>query len=82
MIALRTRTTDGTAALSGFVQSTGYLMSAVGPLGTALLYDITGSWTLPLYVLMGLTLPMLWTGLHFARPRILEDELASSGRSR
>jgi len=82
MIALRTRTTEGTAALSGFVQSTGYLMSAVGPLGTALLHDITGSWTLPLWGLMALTLPMLWTGVHFARPRSLEDELAASGRSR
>lgn len=76
MLALRTRTADGTAALSGFVQSTGYLLAAIGPLGTGLLHDISGAWTLPIGVLMVLTAPMLWTGLRFARPRTLEDELA------
>ena len=75
MMALRTRTTEGTAALSGFVQSTGYLLAAVGPLGTGLLHEASGGWTVPLVVLMALTLPMMWTGLHFARPRMLEDEL-------
>ena len=83
MLALRTRTADGTAALSGFVQSTGYLMAAVGPLGTGLLHDATGDWTVPLVVLIALTVPMLWSGLRFARPRMLEDELglpANRGR--
>jgi len=78
MLALRTRTAEGTAALSGFVQSTGYLMSAIGPLGTGLLYEASGDWKLPLAVLMSLTVPMLWSGLRFARPRVLEDELAGS----
>jgi CP family cyanate transporter-like MFS transporter len=75
MLALRTRSADGTAALSSFVQSTGYLLAAVGPLGAGLLHDATGGWTLPLAVLMVLMVPMLWTGLLFARPRVLEDEL-------
>jgi len=75
MLALRTRTAEGTAALSGFVQSIGYLLAAVGPLGTGLLHDATGSWTLPVAVLLALTVPMLVTGLRFARPRLLEDEL-------
>ena len=79
MIALRTRTMDGTAALSSFVQSVGYLIGAVGPLGTGLLFDLTGGWTAPLLVLTVLTVPMLWTGLMFARPRLLEDDLARSG---
>ncbi len=79
MIALRTRTVDGTAALSSFVQSVGYLLGAVGPLGTGVLFDLSGGWTAPLVVLMVLTVPMLWTGLLFARPRLLEDELAPSG---
>ncbi len=75
MLALRARTMDGTAALSGFVQSTGYLLAAVGPLGTGLLYDATGDWTVPIALLIALTAPMLVTGLRFARPRVLEDEL-------
>ena len=80
MLALRTRTADGTAALSGFVQSTGYLMAAVGPLGTGLLHDATEGWTVPLAVLLALTVPMLWSGLQFARPRLLEDELGLPSR--
>ncbi|CAN5903970.1 CynX/NimT family MFS transporter [soil metagenome] len=79
MLALRTRTTEGTAALSGFVQSVGYLLSVVGPLGTGLLHDATAGWTLPLVVLLSLTVPMLVTGVLIARPRVLEDELAMTG---
>lgn len=76
MIALRARTTEGTAALSGFVQSTGYLLSFVGPFGAALLRDSAGSWTPGLLLLLALTIPMLVCGLRFARPRMLEDELS------
>lgn len=76
MLALRARTTDGTAALSGFVQSLGYLLSVVGPFGAALLNDASGSWTPALLLLLALTVPMLVCGLRFARPRLLEDELA------
>ena len=39
LIGLRARTAAGTAALSGFTQSTGYLISAVGPFGVGLLHD-------------------------------------------
>ncbi len=80
MLGLRTRTPEGTAALSGFVQSVGYLLSAIGPLGTGLLHDATGSWTLPLLVLLALTAPMLVTGLWIARAGVLEDELAGASR--
>jgi len=78
MLGLRTRTTEGTAALSGFVQSVGYLVAAVGPLGTGLLYEASGGWTVPLLVLLALTVPMLVSGLRIARPRLLEDELAAA----
>ena len=33
LIGLRARTSEGTAALSGFTQSVGYLISAIGPFG-------------------------------------------------
>ncbi len=75
MLVLRTRTLEGTAALSSFVQSIGYLLSAIGPLGTGLLREATGGWTVPIAVLLALTAPMLWTGLRIARAGQLEDEL-------
>jgi MFS transporter, CP family, cyanate transporter len=75
MIGMRARTQDGTAVLSGFVQSVGYVLAAAGPLGTGLLFDLTGGWTAPLTVLAALTVPLVLVGLTFARPRYVEDEL-------
>lgn len=75
MIGLRAHSQDGTAVLSGFVQSVGYVIAAAGPLGTGLLFDLTGGWTTPLAVLTVLTVPLVFFGLTFARPRYIEDEL-------
>jgi len=75
MIGLRAHTEDGTALLSGFVQSGGYVIAAIGPLGAGLLFDLTGQWTLPLAVLAALAVPLVLVGLTFARPRYVEDEL-------
>ena len=36
LIGLRARTSEGTAALSGFTQSVGYLIAAIGPFGMGL----------------------------------------------
>ena len=48
LIGLRSRTPEGTAALSGFTQSMGYLLAAIGPFGVGVLHDATGGWTVPL----------------------------------
>ncbi len=75
LIGLRARTPAGTAALSGFTQSVGYLIAAVGPFGVGLLYGLTGGWTVPLSALIVLTVPQLVAGLAVARPSYLEDQL-------
>ena len=75
LIGLRARTGEGTAALSGFTQSVGYLLSAVGPLAVGYLYDRTGGWTVPLWVLLALVVPQLVAGLAVARPTYIEDHL-------
>lgn len=75
MIGLRSRTPAGTAALSGFTQSVGYLLAAVGPFSVGVLYDATGGWTWPLGLLLALTVPQLLLGLYVARPVYIEDEL-------
>jgi CP family cyanate transporter-like MFS transporter len=73
MIGLRARTSEGTAGLSGFTQSVGYLMSAIGPFGMGLLYGLTGGWTVPLFVLIGLCVAQLFAGMAVARPSYIED---------
>jgi len=75
LIGLRSRTPGGTAALSGFTQSVGYLIAALGPFGVGVLYDVTGSWTPPLLVLSALAVPQIALGILASRPRFVEDEL-------
>lgn len=76
LIGLRTRTSEGTAALSGFTQSTGYLLAALGPFGVGTLYEASGGWTVPLAVLLALSLPLLALGLYIGKPAALEDQLS------
>jgi len=75
LIGLRAHTPDGTAALSGFTQSLGYLVAAIGPFAIGLVYDATGGWTAPLWLLMVLVLPLLAVGAYAGRPAYLEDQL-------
>jgi CP family cyanate transporter-like MFS transporter len=75
LIGLRSRSSGGTAALSGFTQSAGYLISVIGPFGVGVLHDLSGGWTVPLLVMIAFCLPQLLVGLAVARPAYLEDEL-------
>jgi len=78
LLGLRARTTAGTAALSGFAQSTGYLIAIAGPLSVGLLYHLTGGFVVPL-VALGIAMVMqAIAGLRAARPGVLEDEGVSS----
>lgn len=78
MIGLRAATPAGTAALSGFAQSVGYLIAATGPFLMGLLHSVTGGWTMPLWMLLLLTVPQLLIGLYAARPVVIEDELRAA----
>ena len=75
MIGRRARTPDGTAALSGFAQSIGYVIAGIGPLSAGLLHDATGTWTVPVVVLLVAALPIGVFGALVNRDRFLEDEL-------
>jgi CP family cyanate transporter-like MFS transporter len=54
MISRSGTNTAETTALSTLAQSTGYLLATAGPFGTGLLYGASGSWTLPLALLLGI----------------------------
>jgi MFS transporter, CP family, cyanate transporter len=75
LIGLRSHTADGTAALSGFTQSLGYLMAAAGPFLVGTLYEATGGWTTPLWLLLALVVPLMAAGAYVGRPAYLEDQL-------
>ncbi|MET0840439.1 MAG: MFS transporter [Marmoricola sp.] len=75
LIGLRAHSSAGTAALSGFTQSTGYLIAGIGPFAVGLLHDESGGWTVPLIVLLALVVPQVFVGLAVSRPAYIEDEL-------
>lgn len=75
LIGLRARTPAGTAALSGFAQSVGYLLAGVGPFTVGLLHEATGGWSAPLWLLIALVLPMALLAAYVGRPLVLEDQL-------
>ena len=83
LIGLRARTPAGTAALSGFAQSTGYLIAGTGPFGIGLLHDVSGGWTVPLVALLIVTVPQFLLGLAGLAPGVRRGRArrAPSGRS-
>ncbi|MDA8439867.1 MAG: MFS transporter [Propionibacterium sp.] len=75
MFGLRARTSAGTSALSGFTQSVGYLLAALGPFGMGVLHELTHSWTIPLIALLVMFAPMSVLGTMAMRADTIEDEL-------
>ena len=62
---------DAAASLSAFSQSVGYLVASVGPLMVGLLHSATGSWNIPVALLLALCAAELATGVLAGRPLVL-----------
>ncbi|EAR25142.1 ABC transporter, permease protein [marine actinobacterium PHSC20C1] len=75
LINLRTRSHEASAALSGFVQSVGYTVGALGPFAVALVRELSGGWVAPLMFLLAASLLAIISALWLTRPRFVEDEL-------
>lgn len=78
MIVLRADDDDTAARLSSMAQSVGYLLAALGPPILGVLYAVSGGWTLPLLVLLGLVLLELAVGLPAARDRVVATSTPAS----
>ncbi|MBC7724699.1 MAG: MFS transporter [Burkholderiaceae bacterium] len=76
LINLRSRTTAGSVAVSGFVQGIGYTIGATGPLLIGVLHAATGGWTVPLLVLIATVLACVVPALMIGRHTYIEDEIA------
>lgn len=74
LLGLRARTHEGSVALSGFVQSIGYAIVALFPVGIGLLHGATGSWTGPLLVMAGVVAAAIPAGIVVAKRATIEDE--------
>jgi MFS transporter, CP family, cyanate transporter len=71
LFGLRTRDHHQAAALSGMAQSVGYALAAAGPILLGALHDATGSWTAPLFVLLGVLVVQAVAGVQAGRARLL-----------
>lgn len=75
LITARTREPAVTARVSGFIQPAGYLMAGAGPLLIGLIHGWTGSWTVPLLLLLASSFPLVVFGRRVANGGYVDDEL-------
>lgn len=75
LLSSRSRTSQGTAALSGFTQSTGFLLAAPIPAVSRLLQVATGSWTAPILAWAVLLIVVVVMAAAAMRGGHVEDEL-------
>lgn len=68
-IALRARTSEDTATLSGMAQGLGYLLAAAGPFAFGVLRDATGGWTASFVLLLVVVIGQMVFGWLAGRPR-------------
>lgn len=79
LFSLRVSTTAQSVALSGMAQSVGYLMAALLPIAIGFIHDVTRSWTLPLLVMIALSVLQLVVGYLAGRPLKVRVMAADSG---
>lgn len=65
--SLRAADPRSSASLAGMGQSIGYLFAALGPVAVGALHDVTGGWTAPLAVLVGVAAVHTVIGLRAGR---------------
>ena len=76
LITGRTHDVSITARTSAFVQSSGYVLAAIGPLAVGGLLGLSGGWSVPLVFMIGVSALMGVTGFLAASPGTVDQELA------
>lgn len=71
--SIRARTSDGSISLSGFGQSVGYLIAAIGPFLIGYLHDATESWDSGIIALIVMSVLFFIFGYPAAKNKVVED---------
>ncbi|MGJ9457913.1 CynX/NimT family MFS transporter [Oceanobacillus sp. CF4.6] len=66
-LGMRAKTPKQAAELSGMAQSIGYLLAAIGPIIIGYLYDLTNAWTVPLIMIMFVSILVFLFGMGAGR---------------
>lgn len=75
LINLRTKSTEASMQLSGFVQVVAYSIAIIGPFGVGLLHEWTGSWNAVLIFMIICVLPLIFIAPILGRGKFVEDEV-------
>lgn len=62
-ISLRSPNPGRASELSGMSQSAGYLLAALGPVVTGLIFDLQSSWTMPILIFVALIVFLAFCGM-------------------
>lgn len=76
LVTIRSRSEEGSTALSAFMQGVGYLLGSLGPLVTGYLFSVTGSWRAPLGFIALLGVGVALCGVVACRREQIEDSHA------
>lgn len=77
LFTMRTESIYTSAELSGFAQSTGYLLAAIGPITFGWLHDVTNSWNMTIFAFMLCVAVFLVSGLYASRNKTIEQSFDS-----
>lgn len=75
LINLRSASPASTVALSGFVQTVGYLLGATGPFVVGALHNLSGGWSVPLVFLLSVVVLVVPAAGILARNRTVDSEI-------
>lgn len=74
LFSMRTYTTNQASELSGMAQAVGYVIAFFGPLGTGWLHEMTGSWSVPLFIMLILMIVNVVIAWLVSRPVMVDGK--------
>lgn len=74
LFSMRTYTTNQASELSGMAQAVGYIIAFFGPLGTGWLHETTGSWSVPLFIMLILMIVNVVIAWLVSRPVMVDGK--------
>ncbi|KRG33321.1 CynX/NimT family MFS transporter [Psychrobacter sp. P11G3] len=74
LFSMRTYTTNQASELSGMAQAVGYVIAFFGPLGTGWLHEMTGSWSMPLFIMLILMIVNVVIAWLVSRPVMVDGK--------
>lgn len=74
--SMRTSSAVEASEMSGMAQSFGYLLAATGPFLFGALHDLTASWTVPLIMLLVVSVIILIVGVEAGKKKVINESVA------